>query len=45
MSDGLATVGMLAIGVFLVVIPEPATTLFGALLLLAAFGLEDEAPT
>lgn len=34
----------IAVGLVLIVIPEPATTMAGVFIVLAGFGLEDEAP-
>lgn len=40
----LKQLGMLAIGIPMFWFPEPVSTIIGATLVLAAFGLEDEAP-
>ena len=39
------TVAMLLFGGFLVVFPEPSTTIFGIVLIFIALGAEDAAPT
>lgn len=35
---------MIVVGFGLIIIPEPATSIFGAILVLGAFGMEDKAP-
>lgn len=38
-------IGMILVGGALFFFPEPITSVTGVILILAAFGLEDEAPT